>query len=227
MNPGLAYRNRYDAGEFLAAHVLNRIGAAGDAVVLALPRGGVPVGFEVARRLDAILDVIVVRKLGMPGHEEFAVGAIAAGGFEVLDESIIAELGIAKLQIAAVADREATELLRREKVYRENRPAVRVHRRTVILVDDGLATGLTMRAAITAMRAQRPSGLVVAVPVGAPETCEKIAREVDILICPLQPEDFRAVSMWYRDFAATADGEVRECLRAARATYEAAHHVYQ
>jgi putative phosphoribosyl transferase len=222
--PNQSYRDRREAGEILAAQVQQQIGKPTDGLVLALPRGGVPVGFEVARVLGAELDVFVVRKLGVPGHEEFAMGAIAAGGFEVLNDQAIAELGITEKEIASVAEREATELQRREKLYRGNRPLVSIHGRTTILVDDGLATGFTMRAAIAAVRERGPSQLVVAAPVGAKETCEEIAREVGLLICPLQPEPFHAVGLWYCDFAPTADDEVRDCLAAASVNYETAHH---
>jgi predicted phosphoribosyltransferase len=223
MRSSQPYLNRREAGEILAAHVIDRIGSTGDGVVLALPRGGVPVGFEVARVLNAELDVFVVRKLGVPGHEEYAMGAIAAGGFEVLNDEAIRELGLTEKQIAAVAEREATELHRREELYRAHRSPANVHRRTAIIVDDGLATGLTMRAAIAAVRERGPERLVVAVPVGAPETCAEIAHEVDLLICPLQPQPFQAVGLWYRDFAPTTDDDVRECLAAGRANYASAH----
>jgi putative phosphoribosyl transferase len=223
MRPSQAYRDRCDAGEILAFHVKGRIGTPGDAVVLALPRGGMPVGFEVARVLNATLDVFVVRKLGVPGHEEYAMGAIAAGGFEVLNDAVIGELGITEKEIAAVAEREAAELHRREELYRANRSPASVHGRTVIIVDDGLATGFTMRAAIAAVRERGPDRLIVAVPVGAKKTCEEIDREVGMLVCPLQPQPFHAVGLWYRDFTPTTDDEVRECLAAARVNYETAH----
>jgi predicted phosphoribosyltransferase len=217
------YRDRREAGETLAARVREQLGLS-DAVVLALPRGGVPVGFEVARGLDAPLDVFVVRKLGVPGHEEFAMGAIATGGVTVLNDAVINELGITPEQVNAVAARETGELRRREFSYRANRPAVDVAKRVALLVDDGLATGFTMRAAIAATREREPQRLVVAVPVGAADTCEEIAHEVDLLICPRQPEAFHAVGLWYEDFAATTDEEVRECLAAAAANYETTHH---
>jgi putative phosphoribosyl transferase len=219
--PGQAYRDRREAGEILAAHLQDRLGRPANAVVRALPRGGVPVGFEVARVLDAELDVFVVRKLGMPGHEEFAMGAIAAGGFELLNEQMISELGLSEQDIAAVAEKEAAELRRREELYRANRPAATVQDRITILVDDGLATGFSMRAAIAAVRERGPSRLVVAVPVGARETCAEIEREVGLLFCPLQPEPFHAVGLWYHDFAATSDEEVRDCLVAADLNHHA------
>jgi putative phosphoribosyl transferase len=221
MNAAQAYRNRCHAGQVLANAVREELGRR-DAVVLALPRGGVPVGLEVARVMEAPLDVFVVRKLGVPGQPELAMGAIASGGYEVLNRALIADLGLTELEIAAVADQEATELVRREWAYRSDRPPVDVRGRTAILVDDGLATGFTMRAAIAAIRERNISSLVVAVPVGAIETCEDLAHEVDTLICPLQPEDFHAVGMWYEDFTPTTDDDVRECLAAAAAL---AHHV--
>lgn len=218
------YRDRHEAGQILASHVQEELGRGVDAVVLALPRGGAPVGFEVARLLRAPLDVFVVRKLGVPGHEEFAMGAIAAGGFEVLNEEVIAELGIPEKAIAAVAEREQAELRRREELYRADRPPTAVHDRVAILVDDGLATGFTMRAAVAAVRELGARRLVVAVPVGAADTCAAIEREVGTVVCPLQPEPFHAVGLWYEDFSPTTDEEVRECLAAAAQNYEAAHH---
>ena len=208
------YRDRHEAGRILAQHVQDQVDAA-DAVVLALPRGGVPVGLEVARALGAPLDVFIVRKLGAPAQPELAMGAIASGGVRVLNESVIADLGITKQEIAAVADREAAELARREKSYRDDRPPLEVSGRVVILVDDGLATGSTMRAAIAAVRQRGAGRLVVAVPVGARDTCAELAREVDALICPLQPAMFMAIGQWYEDFSQTTDEEVRESLAAA------------
>jgi putative phosphoribosyl transferase len=222
MRAAKPYRDRREAGQILAAHILDEFGAA-NAIVLALPRGGVPVGFEVARVFTAPLDIFVVRKLGVPGHPELAMGAIAGNGFEVLNESLIAELGITRFQIAAVADRETEELHRREELYRANRPRVELRDRTVILVDDGLATGFTMRAAIGALRLRDTARLIVAVPVGAVDTCAEIAREVDGFVCPLQPEPFHAVGLWYRDFSPTTDDEVRECLATAAVNQDSEH----
>lgn len=215
------YRDRREAGQILAAHVRPELARA-PAVVLALPRGGVPVGFEVARVLAAPLDVFVVRKLGVPQQPELAMGAIASGGFELLNEPLIADLGISRREVRAVADREAAELAERERKYRAIRPPVNIRGRVAVIVDDGLATGFTVRAAIAANRQRGAARLVVAVPVGATETCEDLAREVDVLVCPLQPEPFMAVGHWYRDFSPTSDEEVRECLAAARANDEAA-----
>jgi predicted phosphoribosyltransferase len=227
MRSDQAFRDRREAGEILAAHVQEQIGMPDNAVVLALPRGGVPVGFEVARVLGAQLDVFVVRKLGAPGFEEYAIGAIAAGGFQVLNDEAIHELGITEKEIADVAEREAMELQRREEAYRADRPPLRIANRVAILVDDGLATGFTMRAAIAAVRERGPQRLVVAVPVGAVETCAEIEREVGTLVCPLQPDPFHAVGLWYRDFTPTTDDEVRECLVAAALNFEVAHQAHR
>jgi putative phosphoribosyl transferase len=167
--------------------------------------------------------VLVVRKLGVLGHEEYAMGALAAGGFKILNDAVVADLGITEKQIDEVIKREATELKRREKLYRSNRPGLNVADHVVILVDDGLATGFTMRAAIAAVRERGPRRLVVAVPVGAPETCAEIAHEVGALICPLQPKPFHAVGLWYRNFQPTTDTEVQECL-AVEVNGDARHH---
>lgn len=226
MTTGQPYRDRREAGQILAVHVQEGPKTA-DAVVLALPRGGVPVGFEIACALSAPLDVFVVRKLGVPTHPELAMGAIVRNGFELLNESLIADLGISRFQIAAVADRETEELHRRERLYRENHAPLEVRGRTVILVDDGLATGFTMRAAIGALRLNDVARLIVAVPVGAAETCLEIAREVDALICPFQPDPFHAVGLWYKDFEPTTDEEVRQCLAAAHANAEAARSAHR
>jgi predicted phosphoribosyltransferase len=184
-------------------------------LVLALPRGGVPVGFEVARALHAPLDVMLVRKLGVPGHEELAMGAIASGGVRILSNDVVAALGIPERAIATVAANEERELARREQVYREGRPPADVRGRTVILVDDGLATGSTMRAAAAALRAQHPERLVIAVPVAPRETCESLQHEADDVVCALAPEPFYAVGNWYEDFSQTTDAVVRELLRRA------------
>jgi predicted phosphoribosyltransferase len=193
----------------------------GDVLVLALPRGGVPVGYEVARALDAPLDVFLVRKLGVPGHEELAMGAIASGGVRVVNRSVVEMLEIPKRVIDEVTAAEAPELERRERAYRAGRPPPPVVGRTVILVDDGLATGSTMRAAADALRRQGPARLVIAVPVGAEETCEAFRGEVDEVVCALTPEQFYAVGMWYEDFTQTTDDEVRELLARAAAEHPA------
>lgn len=211
------FRDRADAGRMLAAR-LAAYTYRPDVLVLALPRGGVPVGYEVARALGAPLDVFIVRKLGVPGYEELAMGAIASGGALVLNQEVVNSLHIPPSIIEAVAAREQRELERREHLYRGNRPPPEVRGRTVILVDDGLATGATMRAAIAALRRQQPARLVVAVPVASRETCDELRPEVDEVVCAVTPEPFRAVGLWYEDFAPTTDDEVRDLLdRAARA----------
>jgi putative phosphoribosyl transferase len=210
------FRDRADAGRQLAG----RLGAyAGrkDVRVLGLPRGGVPVAAEVARVLGAPLDVFVVRKLGVPGHEELAMGAIASGGVRVLNDEVVGVLRIPPAEIEAAASRAAAELRRRESLYRGDRPPVDVRGRSVILVDDGLATGSTMRAAAAALRRLEPARTVVAVPVAAPETFADLRREVDEVVSVLLPESFYAVGAWYEDFSQTTDAEVRRYLDAARA----------
>jgi len=184
-------------------------------VVLALPRGGVPVGFEVAELLDSPLDVFLVRKLGVPGHEELALGAIASGGIRVLNHDVLSMMGVGEQAIDAIAEREQKELERRERAYRDGRPPVDVEGRIAILVDDGLATGATMLAAVRAVRRLRPQRLLVAVPVSAPETCEYFRREVDEIVCAETPRSFKAVGLWYEDFSQTSDAEVRDLLARA------------
>jgi predicted phosphoribosyltransferase len=184
-----------------------------DVVVLGLPRGGVPVAFEIAQALGAPLDVFVVRKIGMPGHAEFAIGAIASGGVQVLSEDVIRAYGVPRAAVEAVAERERAELERREREYRGGRPLLDLHGRTVILVDDGLATGSTMRAAVEAVRALGPARIVVAVPVGAPDTCAALAHIADEVVCARMPEPFAAVGLWYSDFSQTTDEEVHALLR--------------
>ncbi|HEX2205841.1 MAG TPA: phosphoribosyltransferase [Longimicrobium sp.] len=209
----LRYADRADAGRRLAA-LLEAYAGRPEVVVLALPRGGVPVGYEVARALGAPLDVFLVRKIGVPGHEELAMGAIASGGVRVVNRAVVDQLRVPPEVIDRVAAREAVELERREAAYRGGRtePVVRGH--TVILVDDGLATGSTMRAAAAALKAMRPARLVVAVPVAAAETCEELRAEVDEVVCALTPEPFYAVGLWYHDFSQTTDDEVRALLAA-------------
>ncbi|HEX6751597.1 MAG TPA: phosphoribosyltransferase [Longimicrobium sp.] len=209
------YHDRHDAGRTLARLLMDHAGAR-DVLVLALPRGGVPVGYEVARALGAPLDIFLVRKLGVPGHEELAMGAIASGGVRVLNPRVVDQLGIPRSAIDRVAEREQAELERRERAYRGDRPAPRVEGCDVILVDDGLATGSTMRAAAAALKAMRPRRLVVAVPVAAAETCDELRAEVDAVVCALTPEPFYAVGLWYEDFSQTTDEEVRELLAAAQ-----------
>jgi predicted phosphoribosyltransferase len=210
----MRFRNREHAGRVLAK--LLGAYAGENLLVLGLPRGGVPVAFEVARELDAPLDVFVVRKLGVPGHEELAMGAIASGGVRVLNDEVVAVLGIDETTIAAAVVAENAELERRERAYRGDRGPVEVAGRTVILVDDGLATGSTMRAAAAAVRAQHPARLVVAVPVASERTCEELRTEAEIL-CAVTPESFHAVGLWYEDFTPVEDDEVRELLERAAA----------
>ena len=178
-------------------------------MVLALPRGGVPVAFEVAHALRAPLDVLVVRKIGAPGHPEFAIGAIAGGGISVLDEHFIAVNRIPPTVVEAIVQRERAEVARRERAYRPNRPPIAVRERVVIVVDDGLATGSTMHAAVLALRRQHPARIVVAVPVGSRRACEALREAADQVVCPLMPEPFAAVGLWYADFSETTDEEVR------------------
>jgi len=205
------FRDRVEAGELLAeglSHYRDR----DDVIVLALPRGGVPVAAEIARRLHVPFDVFVVRKLGVPGHEELAMGAIASGGVRLVNDDVVGPLGIPANVIDAVARREQIELERREELYRGTRAPIGLVGRTVILVDDGVATGSTMRAAVQAVRQQGPAQVIVAVPVGAPETCATLAREADDVVCVRTPDPFVAVGLWYRDFTPTSDHEVRALL---------------
>jgi predicted phosphoribosyltransferase len=206
--------DRFDAGRQLAER-LGHYAGRDDVIVLALPRGGVPVGYEVARSLGAPLDVFLVRKLGTPGHEELAMGAIASGGVRVLNEGLVRQLGLTDRQVDVAAAEEQEELDRREHAYRDDRPPPAVGGKTVILVDDGLATGSTMRAAVQAVRRLGPMRVVVAVPVGAADTCERLGQVADEVVCALVPESFMAVGMWYEDFTQTTDEEVRDLLERA------------
>jgi putative phosphoribosyl transferase len=207
----MLFTDRVEAGRFLASK-LREYTDHPEVLVLALPRGGVPVAFEVARALRAPLDVFLVRKLGVPGHPELAMGAIASGGVRVLNEDVVGALGISRDMIEAVAAVEEQELERRERIYRGGRPPPDVRGRTVILVDDGLATGSTMRAAVAALRQHGPDRIVVAVPVGAPDTCEEFRSEADDVVCARTPEPFYAVGLWYGDFSQTTDEEVHDLL---------------
>ena len=209
------YRDRRHAGLELARYLADVKGQ--DVVVLALPRGGVPVAFEVARALDAQLDVFVVRKLGLPGHPEFAMGAIASGGVRVLNDEVVRLYRIPEQAVEAIARDERHELERRERAFRSQRPPLDVGGRTVVLIDDGLATGSTMKAAVEAVRSLRPARIIVAVPVGSPDTCREFAAFADDIICARAPEHFAAVGQWYDDFRQTTDEEVRELLQAATA----------
>ena len=203
---------RREAGRELAAH-LRKYAGRSDVVVLALPRGGVPVAFEVAEALGASLDLFLVRKLGTPGHRELAMGAIASGGIRVLNTEVVNWYGITQEAIDAVAAEEQRELERREEAYREGRPPVSIAHSTVVLVDDGLATGSTMKAAVEAVRQQSPARVVVAAPVGAPDTCAELQRMTDEVVCARMPSPFSAVGQWYLDFEQTTDEEVRQLLR--------------
>jgi predicted phosphoribosyltransferase len=208
----MLFRDRPDAGRRLA----ERLGPIpGDVVVLGLPRGGIPVAYEVARALGAPLDVFVVRKLGVPGHEELAMGAIASGGVRVVNRDVVEALGIPPRVLDEVARAEGRELERRERSYRDGRAAPEVGGRTVVLVDDGLATGSTMRAAVAALRQLRPARVVIAVPVAAASTCEELRAEVDDVVCADTPEPFVAVGRFYEDFSQTTDDEVRALLAEA------------
>jgi predicted phosphoribosyltransferase len=210
MNP-LRYSDRREAGRKLAEQ-LQRHAGRNDLIVLALPRGGVPVGYEVAQALQAPLDVFVVRKLGVPGFEELALGAIASGGVRVLNESVLARLAAPEAALERVTELEMRELQRRETEYREGRPALELRDRTVILVDDGLATGASMRAAAKALLQHGVAGRIVAVPVAAADVCDALRQEVDEVVCPMMPEEFYAIGAFYDDFSQTTDEEVRELL---------------
>jgi putative phosphoribosyl transferase len=213
------FQDRHDAGRQLAVE-LHAYANRPDVIVLALPRGGVPVGFEVATALDAPLDVFVVRKLGLPWEEEVAMGAIASGGVRVLDSDLIRAARVSQAEVERVTAIERAELARRERQYRGERPFPDLRGKTVILVDDGLATGSTMRAAVAALRQEVPSRVVVAVPVAAPETCNAFRDIADEIVCAMTPEPFRAVGYWYHDFSQTSDEEVQELLdRARRSTH--------
>lgn len=217
---GTRFHDRVDAGRRLAGE-LSEYARRPDLLVLALPRGGVPVGYEVARELGAPLDVFLVRKLGVPGQEELAMGAIATGGVRVLNDRVIEMLHVPDRVIDAVAEKERRELERRAAQYRGDRPEPEVRGRTVILVDDGLATGSTMRAAAEALKHEGAERLIVAVPVAPPETCEAFRSEVDEIVCAVTPEPFYGVGMWYEDFSQTTDEEVRALLdRQANPTRE-------
>jgi predicted phosphoribosyltransferase len=211
------FQDRRDGGRKLADR-LSHYRGRDDAVVLGLPRGGVPVAFEVASALGAPLDVFVVRKLGVPGHEELAMGAIASGGVRVLNDDVVTAAGVQQAQIEAVTEREAGEVERRERLYRCDRGPAPVTGKVVILVDDGLATGATMRAAVTALRERGAASIVVAVPTAAPKTCAAFEDVVEEVVCACTPDPFMAVGFWYRDFAPTSDEEVGELLERAGRT---------
>lgn len=210
----MLFRDRTEAGQQLAT----RLGAyqdRADVLVLALPRGGVPVAYEVARQLHAPLDVFLVRKLGVPGQEELAMGAIASGGVRVLNDEVVRALHIPEEEINEAAAREQRELERREQLYRGQRPLPAIRDHCILLIDDGLATGSTMRAAVAALRLQAPARIVVAVPIGSAETCAELHQEADDVVCFRTPEPFYAVGVWYDNFAQTTDNEVRHLLHLA------------
>lgn len=206
------YDDRYQAGCVLV-DLLKNYAKRTDVIVLALPRGGVPVGYEIAQKLSLPLDIFIVRKLGVPGHEELAMGAIASGGITVLNEEIVNLLHISTEAIDTIQKSEQEELLRREQVYRGKKPFPELSGKTIILVDDGIATGYTMRAAIAALKQKKPAKLIVAIPVAARSTCDEIAPLVDEIICPMRPVNFYAVGLWYNDFSQTTDEEVMQLLQ--------------
>jgi predicted phosphoribosyltransferase len=208
------YRDRRDAGRKLARELSQTVDCS-NAIVLGLPRGGVPVAFEVAKALGVPLDIFLVRKLGVPGHRELALGAIASGDVSVLNQDVVHMLDISPATIDAIAAREQRELRRRERVYRGDRPEPDLRGRSVILVDDGLATGASMQAAVKALRARKPAHIVVAVPTAPPETCVELEDQVDEVVCPVTPQPFFGVGAWYEDFSQTTDEEVRELLEQA------------
>jgi putative phosphoribosyl transferase len=206
------FYDRFDAGRKLTER-LWRYRNRSDVTVLALPRGGVPVAFEVAKALDAPLDVFLVRKLGMPGHDELAMGAVANGNVEILNEAVVSSFNISREQIDSIAERERRRIRQQQDDYRHGEPPLEIKGRVVMLVDDGVATGATMRAAVAALRRHHPKRIVVAVPVGALETCDELKQEADEVVCLVSPQQFYAVGMWYRDFSPTTDEAVQELLQ--------------
>ena len=209
------FQHRREAGTVLGRRLLPEYGDRSDIVVLAIPRGGVPVGFEIAQVLHAPLDVLVVRKLGVPGHEELAMGAIATGEVTVVNREVVQALSIPETELLRVKALEQLELDRRELAYRGSRSPLPVHGKTVIIVDDGLATGSTMRAAVMATRQREPAKVVVAVPVSSIEACDRLMVGADEVVCVQTPSDFSGVGQWYQDFVATSDAEVRELMEHA------------
>ena len=210
----MIFRDRTEAGQVLASKLTKYLNQV-DTVILALPRGGVPVAYEIGKELGLPVDIFVVRKLGVPGHEELAMGAIASGGVRHINRDVVDQLRIDSETIDVASRREQKEIERREQLYRGQRSPVDVRNKTVIVVDDGLATGSTMHAAIAALRQHRPARIVVAVPAASPQACSEIADQVDEIICAATPEPFYAVGQWYREFSQTTDDEVRELLARA------------
>jgi putative phosphoribosyl transferase len=210
----IRFKNRIEAGEHLAKRLAIYAGRS-DTIVLALPRGGVPVGFAIADALELPLDILLVRKLGVPGHEEYAMGAIAGGGLYVLQSDVLEMLGISTATVETVAQDALKEIERRERLYRPGRPAPQFDERVILLVDDGLATGSTMLAAVSVLRLAKPARVVVAVPVAAPDACRMLQPKVDEMICLSTPEPFYAVGLWYEDFSQTSDEEVTRLLARA------------
>lgn|SRR5487761_75457 len=208
------FRDRTEAGQILAA-LLTAYANRGDVLALALPRGGVPVGYEVARALHIPLDVLVVRKLGVPGEEELAMGALATGNVRILNENIVRSMHISDATIDRVTAREQKELDRRESLYRNNHPAYDVQGRTILLVDDGIATGATMAAAIKALKQQQPAQIIVAVPTAPPSTCQELVEEGIEIVCVMQPEPFFGVGYWYEQFPQVSDDEIASMLEQA------------
>ncbi|QMT61446.1 phosphoribosyltransferase [Legionella sp. PC997] len=206
------YQDRFHAGRVLA-DLLKKYAKRTDVLILALPRGGVPVAYEIANKLSLPFDIFIVRKLGVPGHAELAMGAIASGGITVLNDEIVNAMLISKEAINTIQKSEQDELLRRELVYRGKKPFPNLEGKTVILVDDGIATGYTMRAAIAALKQKNPAKIIVSVPVAARSTCDEIAPLVDEIICPMRPVNFYAVGLWYSDFSQTTDDEVMQLLQ--------------
>lgn len=201
------YKNRQNAGKILASQLKNKV-VPSEAIVLALPRGGVPVAYEIATTLSLLLDVFLVRKLGVPSHKELAFGAIASGGILFFNEELMKSLHLTPKNVEQVIEAESIELKRREKLYRSGKARLELHNKTIILVDDGIATGATARVAIRAIRKENPKRIILAVPVAAHSTCMEIEQEVDELICPLKPVHFQAVGLWFEDFSQTTDDEV-------------------
>lgn len=218
MHPVQRFIDRSEAGRALA-HELEQYRGQADLLVLALPRGGVPVAHEIAEHLNAPLDIFLVRKLGVPGHEELAMGAIASGGTRVMNQEVLDMVPISSDAIERVAAQEGAELERRQREYRGDRREPEIHDRVIILVDDGLATGATMKAAIKAVQLQEPRRLIVAVPVAAAETCEELRAELDEVVCLFTPDPFRAVGLWYQNFDQTTDEEVVELLNRETVTH--------